>query len=335
MNKEILDKLKGNKTLDDLPLNELISTGSYALNRIISGDYKVGCPIGAILQLRGESSTGKTLFATAILKEAQKLGYFTKLIDAENSFNKVFAESLGIDAGNLLYSAPETLEEAFQDVEDTVTSIRALDKKTPIVIAIDSLAVLPIEKELHDPKAKEGDNKYTIKETDGAIRAKIMGACLRKVNFILRKEKVALIVINQVRTKLNVMYGDPSTNAAGGKSLDFYLAVDLKLTSNKTSDVLRTEDEVPYGIKGKIDVRKNKVSIPFQSCDFEVLFNKGLTSLYGLVDLLAKDKLITMTSPGRYCLGDFKFTERQFNEMIGDPKVKELDSIRVKLGILN
>jgi RecA/RadA recombinase len=88
LNREILEKLKNPQTLQETETSlGWISTGSLALNRIISGNYDQGIPVGAITQLRGDSSTGKTLFLTSILIEAQKKGYFTKLVDAENAYN--------------------------------------------------------------------------------------------------------------------------------------------------------------------------------------------------------------------------------------------------------
>lgn len=128
---------------------------------------------------------------------------------------------LGLDPKSLLYSNPESLEEAFADIESTIESIREHDSDTPIVIGIDSLAVLGTRKEL-------STENFEHSPADGAIRAQVTGMCFRRINPVLRKHKVALVVINQIRSKIGVMYGSPDTNAAGGKSLEYYLGVDLK-----------------------------------------------------------------------------------------------------------
>ena len=148
MNKDVLSQLKGNSTLSDEPVSEFISTGCYALNRVITGKYSKGMPVGGILQLQGNSSTGKTLFATTFLTAAQKEGWYVKLLDAENTFSQEFGVKLGIDPKTLLYSTPTTLEGAFNDVVSTIKEIRKLDKKTPILLIIDSVAVLATEEEL-------------------------------------------------------------------------------------------------------------------------------------------------------------------------------------------
>ena len=144
MEMQVLQRLKSAGLLSDQPLNlGYVSTGSYALNKIISGSYNRGIPVGMITQFHGESSTAKTVFATHILREAQAEGYYSMLVDSENAYNPEFAESLGLDPTKLIYAAPETLEDCFQVIEETILSIREVDKDTPIVVAYDSIAVSP------------------------------------------------------------------------------------------------------------------------------------------------------------------------------------------------
>ena len=144
--------LKGLKNIGLLSAEKadlgFVSTGNYAINKVISGDYTKGIPIGMMTQLIGGASTAKTVFATHILKEAQAAGHYTMMVDSENAYNSEFAESLGIVPGELIYATPQTLEECFQKMEDTILDIRKLDKDTPIVIAYDSIAVSPSKAEV-------------------------------------------------------------------------------------------------------------------------------------------------------------------------------------------
>jgi len=309
MNTDVLARLKNAGLLSEqLPDLGFVSTGNYALNKIISGDYRKGVPIGMITQFHGEASTAKTVFATHILREAQAKGYYAMLVDSENAYNAEFAKHLGIDPKKLIYAAPETLEECFQVITETIVAIRMTDKETPIIVAYDSIAVSPSKAE-YEAEGYEGNNMV------GAIRAKSTGACLRKINPLLRKQKVALIIINQIRNKVGVMYGNPETMAAGGKSLEYYLGVNLKCISNKTSDLIRDDNKQVIGIKGKIRNTKNKVSIPFRECEFELMYNKGLSSIYGLPKLLAQDGLLTKNG-GWYSYEDTKFQEKEFSSDI-------------------
>lgn len=291
-----------------------VPTGSYALNKIISGSYLKGIPIGAITQFHGESSTAKTVFATHILKEAQKLDYYTVLIDSENAYNATFAEKLGLDPEKLIYKSPETLEDCFQTISDIINEIREKDSDTPIVVAYDSLAVSPSKAE-YEEEGFQGNNMQ------GAIRAKSMGACLRKINPQIKQKKVAFVVINQIRSKVGLIFGNPETMAAGGKSLDYYLCVNLKTLSNKTSDLIKDEGGSVVGIKGTIRNTKNKLSLPFQECEFELLFDEGLTETYGIVELLVKDGIIEKS--GGWCSFEGKkFQPKSFPKILSGEMVE-------------
>ena len=306
MNTEVLKRLKNAGLLSD-EAHDLgfVSTGSYALNRIISGDYMKGIPVGMITQFHGEASTAKTVFATHILKEAQSKGYYTMLVDSENAYNPTFARQLGVDPARLVYSTPETLEESFQVMEDTILSIREVDPSTPIIIAYDSIAVSPSKAE-YDAESYDGHNMQ------GAVRAKATGACLRKINPLMRKHKVALIVINQIRSKVGVLYGNPETMAAGGKSLDYYLGVNLKCISNKTADLVRDDNKQVIGITGTVRNTKNKVSIPFRECDFELMYDEGLNACAGMLKQLVLDNTVDQNGAW-YNWNGVKFQRKEFD----------------------
>jgi len=307
MNNEVIKRLKNAGLLSDQAHDlGFVSTGSYALNKIISGDYMKGIPIGMITQFHGEASTAKTVFATHILKEAQSKGYYSMLVDSENAYNPTFAKQLGVDPERLIYSTAETLEDSFQVMEDTILSIREADPNTPIVIAYDSIAVSPSKAE-YEAESYDGNNMQ------GAIRAKSTGACLRKINPLMRKHKVALIVINQIRSKVGVMYGNPETMAAGGKSLDYYLGVNLKCISNKTADLVRDDNKQVIGITGTVRNTKNKVSIPFRECEFELLYDEGLNSCAGMLKQLVLDNVVDQ-SGAWYSWNDVKFQRKEFDK---------------------
>ncbi len=320
--KDILKKLKSAGLLSDQVSDYgNVPTGSFALNKIISGSYTKGIPVGAITQFHGESSTAKTVFATHILIEAQKLNYFTVLIDSENAYNAQFAEKLGLDPERLIYKSPETLEDCFQSINDIINEIREKDNETPIVIAYDSLAVSPSKAEFEE-EGFQGNNMQ------GAIRAKSMGACLRKINPHIKQKKVALLVINQIRSKVGILFGSPDTMAAGGKSLEYYLCVNLKTLSNKTSDLLKNEEGSVIGVKGTIRNTKNKLSLPFQECEFELLFDQGLTETYGLLPLLVKDGFVVKDGAW-YSFNGKKFQAKTFPDIISGKLVEFSELVNI------
>ena len=328
MDNAVLKRLKNAGLLSEqVPDMGFVSTGSYALNKIISGDYTKGIPIGMITQFHGEASTAKTVFATHILKEAQTQGHYTILVDSENAYNAEFAAHLGLDPKRLIYAAPETLEECFQVIEDAIMTIRETDTETPIVVAYDSIAVSPSKAE-YEAEGYDGNNMQ------GAIRAKSTGACLRKINPLMRKHKVALVIINQIRNKVGVMYGSPDTMAAGGKSLEYYLGVNLKCISNKTSDLIRDDNKKVMGIQGKVRNTKNKCSVPFRECEFELKWDEGLNPYAGVLKQVEADGLVkrngawyTVAETGK------KFQSKEFETLLLDPKTEGFEELRKFFGV--
>ena len=327
MDQDVLSRLKTAGLLSDTDLDlGDVPTGSFALNRIISGDYDRGIPIGMITQFKGNASTGKTVFATHILREAQKKGYYTMLVDSENAYNTKFAEFLGVDPTKLIYCAPETLEACFEAMTDLITEIREEDKDTPIVIAYDSIAVSPTIEEI------KGD-KFEMHNMMGAMRAKVTGACLRRINTYLRTQKVALLIINQLREKVGVIYGNPETNAGGGRSLEYYLGVDLRCSVSKT-DLMKDDDGRLLGIKGKVKNTKNKCAIPFQECEFKLFFDEGLDPHYGLTKVLEMDNLVTRKGAWYSC-GDEKFQAKSLMEKVkGAGKDSSFYKVKERLGMV-
>jgi len=328
MDNAVLKRLKNAGLLSEqVPDMGFVSTGSYALNKIISGDFTKGIPVGMITQFHGEASTAKTVFATHILKEAQAKDYYTMLVDSENAYNPEFATHLGIDPKKLIYSTPETLEECFQVIEDTILAIRETDKDTPIVVAYDSIAVSPSKVE-YEAENYEGNNMQ------GAIRAKSTGACLRKINPLMRKHKVALVIINQIRNKVGVMYGSPDTMAAGGKSLEYYLGVNLKCISNKTSDLIKNEHKNVIGIQGKVRNTKNKCSIPFRECEFELMWDEGLNPYAGILKQLEAEALVSRSGAWYTVEGtEKKFQSKEFQDLLLDHQEEGFEPLRKFFGL--
>jgi recombination protein RecA len=169
---------------------------------------------------------------------------------------------------------------------------------------------------------------------EGAIRAKITGSCLRSINPLLRKHKVALVIINQIRNKVGVMYGSPDTPAAGGKSLEYYIGVNLKCISNKTSDLLLNDEKEVIGIQGRVKNVKNKISIPFKECEFELLFDTGLNNLAGLVKYLEAEAIIARAGAWYSVVKTgLKFQAKDFANLVRDLGNEGMEPVQTILGL--
>jgi len=311
---DIVKKLEGATVLSDEPeALGFVDSGSYALNKVISGDFKKGYPIGSITEIYGESSTAKTVFLTHAFKGAQSKGYIPVLIDSEKAYSKTFAKQLGLNPEELIYLDPATLEDCFQAMENTILKIREVDPDTPIIIGYDSIGVSPSKKETQSAEVADDPNM------GGALRAKIAGICLRRINPFLRKYKAGLIIINQIRSKVGVMYGDPRTKAGGGKALQYYCGTCIETASGKNDKILDDRGNVA-GIRGKIKTTKNKIALPFQECEFELLFDKGLSRGHGMTELAYKSGLITQPSKGWFSFegDDKKYRKAEMDKTLTD-----------------
>lgn len=325
----LLSSLKNISTLSSQQRDfKYVSTGSVALDYVISGKFgKGGIPIPGITQFIGQSSTAKSAFATAVLANAQAKGYLTVFEDAENTLNSEFSKMLGLDPDKVVYHNPESFEEAFEHMEQVIFEYRKQDTKTPIVIVLDSLPVLCAREELDVSKSTDYNQHNMI----GAIRAKIVGACLRKFDKVVKANKVGLVIINQIRSKVGLIFGSPDTAAAGGRSLDYYLTVNLETKSkNKIQD---GKDSPIEGIEGSVVNLKNKCSIPFRKCDFRLVFNEGFDRFYGCLPILESLGVIEKNKAW-YTIKetDAKFQEADFVQSLHtDPKFEPLRKILVAL----
>jgi recombination protein RecA len=150
----------------------------------------------------------------------------------------------------------------------------------------------------------------------------------------MRKHKVALIVINQIRSKVGVIYGNPEKPAAGGRSLEYYLGVNLKCISNKTSDLIRDEHKSVIGIKGTVRNTKNKVSIPFRECEFELMYNEGLNPYAGVLKQLEAAGKVQRSGAWYTVDGtEKKFQAKEFIDLLLAPDTVGFEPLRKFFGI--
>lgn len=312
---DIVKELDGACLLrDEFTEKVYFDSGSYALNYVLSGKFTGGYVLGTILEICGESSSAKTVFLTHGYVEAQKKKYFTVMVDNEHAYAPEFAEVLGVDPDKLIYAEPVTVEQCFQFLEDVVLAIRKKDKKTPILLGFDSIGTPPSNKEM---EGNYGDNS----EINGALRAKAVGAALRRFNSFLKKNRATLIIINQFRSKIGFVMGDPNTKAGGGRSLEFYCGGSI-VTSSPNKGRMVDDLKNPIGIQGRLRNTKNKHAIPYQSCEFELIYDKGITREYGLWEIAMKKGIIVSPANGYYAFaegyteGDKRYRKDTINTMI-------------------
>src|SRR5438045_7763915 len=172
---------------------EVVSTGSIGLDVAVGIG---GRPRGRVVEIYGPESSGKTTIATHVIAEAQKKGGMCAIIDAEHAFDSAYAQKLGVDVDNLLISQPDYGEQALE-IADRLILSGALD-----VVVIDSVAALVPKSEL---EGEMGDSKM-------GLQARLMSQALRKLPATISNTNTICIFINQLREKIGVMFGNPTTN---------------------------------------------------------------------------------------------------------------------------
>ena len=328
LNKDHGQRVAYNLAEDESPthVRRWISTGSKLLDYICANRSDGGLPEGRIVEIFGPPSIGKSHIATQIARSTQDMGGIIVYIDTENATSVENLGNLGVDVSKrFVYVDTHCTEEVLAITEKTILKAKALDKDVPITIIWDSVAA-------SSPKAELlGDYD---KESIG-LQARAISKGMRKITGVIGQTNSLFVILNQIRTKIGVMYGDPTTTP-GGKAIPFHSSVRIKLGAGQQ---ITNKDKEVIGINVSAKTIKNKVAPPFRSVNFEIHFGKGIVEHEQVFDLLRKHgpetiegQEISVSGTGSWknfsvantstgeILVEKKFYKSQFDEIMSDPE---------------
>jgi recombination protein RecA len=303
-------RLGDGEAIEDI---QVVSTGSLGLDIALGVG---GLPRGRVIEIYGPESSGKTTLTLQVVAEMQKQGGVCAFIDAEHALDVQYAQKLGVNLSDLLISQPDTGEQALEIVDALVRS-GSVD-----LIIVDSVAALTPKAEL------EGEMGDALP----GLQARLMSQALRKLTATIKKTNCMVIFINQIRMKIGVMFGSPETTT-GGNALKFYASVRLDI--RRVGSIKKGEEVI--GSETKVKVVKNKVSPPFKTAEFDILYGEGISREGEIIDLGVNTRVIEK-SGAWYAyngekIGQGKDNAREFLRENPDLAIEIENKVRDALGV--
>ena len=282
------------KSIDGLSVGfhdptDWISTGNYALNYLISGDFHKGVPMGKVTVFAGESGAGKSYFASAnIVKAAQEQGIFVVLIDSENALDEAWLQALNVDTdeAKLLKLSMSMIDDVAKTISTFMKDYKAMpDGERPkVLFVIDSLGMLltPTDVDQFD----KGDMKG-----DMGRKPKALTSLVRNTVNMIGSYNVGMVCTNHTYASQDMF--DPDDKISGGQGFIYASSIvvamkRLKLkedeAGNKVSDV--------RGIRAACKVMKTRFNKPFEGVQVKIPYETGMDPYSGLLDMFEKQELL-------------------------------------------
>lgn len=266
-----------------------VSTGNYALNYLVSGDFHRGIPLGKVTVFAGESGSGKSYICSGnLVRHAQEQGIYVVLIDSENALDEDWLVKLGVDTdeSKLLKLNMAMIDDVAKTISQFVVNYKAMPEaeRPKVLFVIDSLGMLLTPTDVNQFEA--GDMKG-----DMGRKPKALTALVRNCVNMFGSLNIGMVATNHSYASQDMF--DPDDKISGGQGFIYASSIvvamkKLKLKEdedgNKVSDVL--------GIRSACKIMKTRYAKPFESVQVKIPYSTGMNPYSGLVDLFEKSNLL-------------------------------------------
>ena len=283
------------KSIDGLGIGfndptDWVSTGNYALNYLISGDFFKGIPLGKVTVFAGESGAGKSYICSGnIIRHAQEQGIYVVLVDTENALDEKWLLDLGVDTheDKLLKLNMAMIDDVAKTIHEFMKEYKVMpeDERPKVLFVIDSLGMLLTPTDINQFEA--GDLKG-----DMGRKPKALTALVRNCVNMFGNYNVGMVCTNHTYASQDMF--DPDDKISGGQGFVYASSIvvamkKLKLKEdedgNKVTDVL--------GIRSACKIMKTRYAKPFESVQVKIPYSTGMSPTSGLVDLFEKKGILT------------------------------------------
>ena len=280
---------------------ETLTTGIYSIDKALGG----GFARGRVIELYGGEGSGKTTLALQVIVKAQERGEKAAYIDVEHAFDPTYAKSLGVNLEELYFSQPDSAEAAL-DIAKTLAATGEF-----VIIVVDSVAALTPDTEF------EGE----VGKSQIGHLARFMSSALKQIISDFSKTKTTLVLINQLRSKIGVVYGNPETTP-GGNALKYYAS--QRIAIRRSSAIKDAAGEL-LGYIAMIKVEKNKIALPYQKAEVPFMHGIGFDATADL--FMFSDKMgIINKEKATYFFNDEKLgvgQQKSMDAVRNDPELQE------------
>jgi len=283
------------KSIDGLSIGfhdptDWISTGNFALNYLISGDFNRGVPLGKVTVFAGESGAGKSYFASGnIVKHAQEQGIFVVLIDSENALDESWLKALGVDTSEskLLKLSMSMIDDVAKTISTFMKDYKAMaDEERPkVLFVLDSLGMMMTPTDVNQFEA--GDMKGDL-----GRKPKALTALVRNTVNMFGSYNVGMVCTNHTYASQDMF--DPDDKISGGQGFVYASSIvvamrKLKLKEDEDGNKITQVK----GIRAACKVMKTRYAKPFESVQVKIPYETGMNPYSGLVDLAEATGLLT------------------------------------------